>query len=133
MESLRTIKRKVVKVDVEKRIVTAGIVSTRFCRDILPVYKSEYMQIDYIREVLKWVFEYFNAYKESPGRQIQDLFMIEKDEMKIEQAELIESFLSRISDEFEEEKTFNTDYALDQAINYFKKRSLQLLLKEGSD
>ena len=125
------IRRKIVKGDIEKKIATAGIVSTEFCRDITKMYKPEYIQVDYIRQVLGWVFEYFNEYKKAPERQIQDMFIVEKDEMKQEQAELIETFLSRISKEYEEKETFNHQYAYDQAEFYFRKRSLQLLYERG--
>ncbi|KKM78063.1 hypothetical protein LCGC14_1363800, partial [marine sediment metagenome] len=131
MESVRMIRRKIVKGDIEKKIATAGIVSTEFCRDITKIYKPEYIQVDYIRQVLGWVFEYFNEYKKAPEKQIQDMFMVEKDEMKPEQAELIETFLSRISKEHEEKETFNHQYAYDQAELYFRKRSLQLLFERG--
>ncbi len=131
MESVRMIRRKIVKGDIEKKIATAGIVSTEFCRDITKIYKPEYIQVDYIRMVLDWVFEYFDEYKKAPERQIQDMFMVEKDEMKQEQAELVETFLSRISKEHEEKETFNHQYAYDQAERYFRKRSLQLLFERG--
>ncbi|KKL81870.1 hypothetical protein LCGC14_1990460 [marine sediment metagenome] len=131
MESVRMIRRKIIKGDIEKKIATAGIVSTEFCRDVTKIYKPEYIQVDYIRQVLDWVFEYFDEYKKAPERQIQDMFIVEKDEMKQEQAELIETFLSRISKEHEEKETFNHQYAYDQAEKYFRKRSLQLLFERG--
>lgn len=131
MESVRMIRRKIIKGDIEKKIATAGIVSTEFCRDVTKIYKPEYIQVDYIRQVLGWVFEYFDEYKKAPERQIQDMFIVEKDEMKQEQAELIETFLSRISKEHEEKETFNHQYAYDQAERYFRKRSLQLLFERG--
>ena len=131
MESVRMIRRKIVKGDIEKKIATAGIVSTEFCRDITKIYKPEYIQVDYIRQVLDWVFEYFDEYKKAPERQIQDMFIVEKDEMKQEQAELIETFLSRISKEYEEKETFNQQYAYKQAKYYFRKRSMQLLFERG--
>lgn len=131
MESVRMIRRKIIKGDIEKKIATAGIVSTEFCRDITKIYKPEYIQVDYIRQVLDWVIEYYNEYKKAPEKQIQDMFIVEKDEMKGEQAELIETFLSRISKEYEEKETFNYQYACDQAEKYFRKRSLQLLFERG--
>ncbi len=107
MESNRIIRRKIIKGDIEKRIATAGIISTEFCREIVTIFKPEYIQVDYIRKVLEWVFEYYTEYRKAPKKQIQDIFTVEKDEMRPEQSELVSGFLTRLSKEYEDKGSFN--------------------------
>lgn len=129
--SLRLAGRKVFKGDVEKKIATAGIVSTEFCQEVYRIYKPEYLQTDYVRIVMSWVLDYYERYHRAPGKQIQDIYNAERDELGEEQSYIVESFLDRISQEYEEESNFNYQYALDQAENYFRKRSLYLLFERG--
>ena len=121
------LRRRVVSGDTEKNIVTGMIVSSRFCRDVLPMLKFEYLQIDYAKTVVKWIMDYYKAYKEAPGKHIQDIFNMEKDGLKEAEASLIEKFLLGLSDRYEEQEQFNVEYLLDQAVGYFKVKSLDVL------
>jgi len=129
--SLRLAGRKVFKGDVEKKIATAGIVSTEFCREVYRMYKPEYIQSEYVRTVLSWVLDYYERYHHAPGKQIQDIFNSEKEELGEENKDIVASFLSRISEEYEQQGSFNYQYVLDQAQEYFRKQSLYLLFERG--
>jgi len=129
--SLRLVGRKVFKQDIEKKIATAAIVSMDFCKEIFSIYKPEYLRIDYIRRVVNWCMDYYKRYKTNPGKQIQDIFNSEKEEINFDEAEITKTFLLKISKEHEEEEVFNWQYVFDQAKNYFKERSLFLLFERG--
>ena len=107
---------------VEEKILVGLIVSDKFCRDVVPLLKSEYFVVPYAKVVSKWCSDYYNTYKKAPLGHIQDIFQTEKSNLKEEDANIISNFLTRLSRQFEEEESFNSDYLLDKAFNYFKKQ-----------
>lgn len=125
------IRRRKVSDDVEKNIITGMIVSGKYCRDILPMFKYEYLQADYVKKVAKWVLDYYSQYDRAPGVHIKTIYDVEKENLADSESELTAMFLSELSDRYEEE-SFNWDHLLDQATNYFKIRSLDILSRKVS-
>lgn len=121
------IRRYAVDNDIEKRIVTGLIVSDEFCTSIQKMIKIQYFQIDYARIIVGWIQEHFKTYKKSPGKNIQDIYKGEKDSLSEADSNLIGKFLSNLSAEYEESSSFNHNYLLDQARDYFRERSLSIL------
>ena len=123
--------RKRINKDIEKQIITAFIVSDSFCKKIKKSYRPEYLEIEYARVVSKWSLDYFNDYDKAPGIHIEDIFKIEKETIKEEQADLIEIFLETLSNEYEREKSFNVDFLVTSAKDYFERRSLEIFYRKG--
>lgn len=111
----------------EEKILMGMIVSTPFCRDVLPMFNYKYLKVDYIRKVAKWALDYYKKYEEAPNRTIQDIFENERKKIDPSEAELIEAFLTKLSSEYEREENFNVAYHLDAAEEYFKKRAVMVL------
>ena len=114
----------------EEQDITLGmIISTDFLKRVRPMYKSEYFKLHYAKTVSTWCIEYYDKYKKAPFKDIKSLFEAKKRTLPTEsQVELIDTFLSRISDKFEEEdEHYNVDYNVDKAKNYFKGSSLEIL------
>ena len=111
----------------ERKLATALIVSTEFCKEIAPVYKAEYIQSPYVRTVARWALDYFRQYAEAPNREIETIYQAEKQNLKDTERELIESFLASISAEYERQEQFNWRYVLDKTLEYFRRRSLEVL------
>ena len=120
------LRRRIIDNTIEDKILTGMIVSSKFCRDIKKFYKKEYLLTSYAQIIARWCLDYSQKYKEAPGKKIQDIFQIEKDNLKEADTEIIVSFLSRLSTQFEQEESFNEEYILDKAKEYFKKRSLKI-------
>jgi replicative DNA helicase len=59
---------------------------------------------------------------------IKDIFLAEKQQLQLEDANLIEAFLTKISNQFENEEPFNEEYLRDKTLNYFKKRSMKITI-----
>ena len=125
------LRRKKINKDIEKQIITAFIVSDSFCKKIKNSYKPEYLEIDYARTVAKWSQDYYDDYSKAPGIHIEDIFKIEREHLKEDEADLIEIFLETLSAEYERAEVFNTDYLVTNAKAYFKKRALEILFKKG--
>jgi len=126
----RILKREVVSSNAEKKFITGLIMSTKFCQDVKSIYKEEYLELEYAKRVAKWAFDYFKKYKESPKTNIQSIYDSEKENLKEDESEIIESFLDGISEQFSQEG-LNEIYLLDQTKEYFRKRSLDILFTKG--
>jgi len=119
-----------VDLEVEKAILTGLIASTEFAREILPELDFSYLQSDAIRMVAGWVLDYFRRYREAPGKKVEEIFLQEKQRMKSEKADLIGQLLQELSSRWVQEGSFNIQYYVDQALGYFRRRSLRLLSAE---
>jgi len=117
--------------EIEKKIVTGLIVSTQFCRDVVPMLRLEYFEVDYARTVAGWIKIYYSKYKKAPGAHIQDLFTYRRRNMNVDMADLISAFLSGLSEQYvldsEKEEEFNSAYLVDQTQQYFTKQALLLM------
>ncbi len=129
---MAVLRRRVIDNSIEDRILTGMIVSTPFCRDIKKIYRKEYFVNPYAQVVAKWCQDYFQRYKDAPSGKIQDIFHIEKENIKEADADIISAFLTKISAQFEQEESFNEDYIFDEAEKYFKKRSMKITVDNVS-
>ncbi len=108
---------------VESQIVTGMIVSDRFLEQISVIYKNQ-LQVPFTKQVAKWCMEYYEQYKKAPNKHIQDIYEHNKKRLKEEESFLIQEFLSTISKKHSKTKTFNVNYILDSAEEYFRTLSL---------
>jgi len=119
--------RREVDTESEKRVLTGAIVSTDFLKTVASLYNPSYFVNDYARMVMQWCLDYFATYKKSPGKIIQDIFEVDQENIQFEDRDIIATLLLRISKQYEHGAPFNTDYAVDQAIGYFKRRELHII------
>ena len=119
-------RRQAVNNTIEDKILTGMIISTKFCRDINRLYKKEYLLTSYAQIIARWCLDYYRKYREAPIKKIQDIYHLEKSKLKEADTEIISAFLSKLSDQLEQEESFNAEYIFDKAKEYFKKRSLSI-------
>jgi len=124
-----TVKTKKINSRIERRIVIGMIVSDAFLRDIVPLYKPTFLRSTFARTVAAWCMSYYKKYKKAPGRTIQNLFEEKVNKgLSDEVADVIERFMSGLSDEYENIETFNAQHLVDVAEEYFKGQSLSVLV-----
>jgi len=121
-------RRQIVDTDIQRKIITGMIVSTEFCRDVIPMIEKDYFS-GYIKRVIYWVTDYYKRYQQAPKKHIQDIYEVEKENLQESEAQLIETFLFSLSSEYEK-ISFNVDYYLDEAEKFFKKKGIDLLAKK---
>ena len=120
-----------IKKDDEKSILISSIVSTNFLKQTEHFLYVDSFQIPYARKIFKWVKDYYNKYDEAPNKNISDIFESEKRWIDETDAELIEGFLSSISNQYIKEKdNFNASYSVDKAKQYVKEQELKQKIKE---
>jgi replicative DNA helicase len=123
---MSALRRRRIDSTIEKRILTGMIVSKRFLQEVKPLLNLDYFESDFTRKVAQWSLNYFLHYDDAPKEHIQDIYNRESDKLKEEDAELISKFLKDISSRYEQDPDINVDYLLDQTMDYFKKRELEI-------
>jgi len=119
---------------IERQILIAMIISDDFFKNILDHIKLDYFQSKAARLVARWCLSYYRKYGKPPKRNIQQIYDDYKDQIDEDVAEYLERLLLSLSNQYDYEpnEDFNTDYFVDRAITYFKKRKLEAL-KEKID
>lgn len=123
---MRLLKRRV-STESEDKILTAFIVSSKFCKEVFPITNLEYFQTDYAKKIIEWTKEYFDKYQTCPDRQIKEIFNYHKSDLKEADAENIGLFLTKLSDQYETDEKFNSDYYIDQAVEYFRSQAVRII------
>lgn len=115
----------------ERRIIKGMIVSNQFLGGISSIYKAELMSIPYAKQVARWCLMYYQKYGRAPKKHIQDIYESHaRKGLPSDQQDMIAEFLQSISKEFQKETKFNAQYGLDQAEEYFKSRSFEVLKED---
>ncbi len=125
-------KREGVDASTERLICTGMVVSDRVCRELAQCYRPELMTTDFTRWVGDVCIAFFEKHGTAPRKHVQDLFHTASRRGRMEpgQVRLIREFLKGISSEYERADHFNEGYVMDQAIHYFRGRSLYLIKEE---
>lgn len=110
----------------ERRIVTGLIVSDVFCTDIVPKIYLDYFTNNYLRKIATWCLDFYAKYSKAPGKHIQDIFEDKKNNLEEIEAELIENLLVSLSDQYTDANSLNTEYLVESAVTYFRKRELEI-------
>lgn len=128
-------KLEIVNRGIDRQLLTAMVVSTRYLRETVEIYSSSFFSATYMQIVAKWCFDYFEKYEAAPGRHIQDIYdsAVRKeteDMIRPEELDLVQKFLLSISSEYDASVDLNIDYLLDETIKWWRKQDLKGLLRE---
>lgn len=125
--------RKVIGSSVEKQIITAMIVSTHFLSKVQPLINLDFFANDFAQIIGKWVLEYYSNYKKAPEANIQKIYEVNKNNIDKASADIVSTFLKKISSEYVDNQGTNDDYIYDNALNYFSRRDMELRSKKVLD
>ncbi|HUT42701.1 MAG TPA: hypothetical protein VMW95_00085 [Desulfobacterales bacterium] len=105
----------------ERRIITAMIISTNYLKQVHGIYRSESLKTKFTKTIAAWCIEYYEEYKEAPAKHIQDIFHSKtKQNFAADQVEDISDFLTEISEEYETSEQLNVEYLLRQTEAHFR-------------
>jgi hypothetical protein len=124
--------RKTINTDSEKILVTGLITSDKFIKSVEPYLKSNLtlLKTSYARMVSSWCLDFYDKYKVAPKKNIQQIYEDKKLELEEDTLEIISELLAGLSKNYEREKNFNEEYAIDQALNYLNLNDLERLENE---
>ncbi len=121
------VNRTVIEHSIEDKIVIGMIMSLKFLREIFPSFKFEYLKSNFAKRVCGWALEYYTNYDKPAKQHIKDIFEIERENISSEEAAIIEAFLTKLSIQYTEEQEINEDYFIDKAIEFFKRREVEII------
>lgn len=123
-------RRRKVDTEIEKDIITGLIVSDSFCRDLLPICRGSYFQTDLGKLLYGWVHAYYEEYSKAPGKDIKNIYLVERKSLEEEKGEVVEKFLTNLSEGYEQKEQINEEYLKDYSIRYIKERALTIKVDE---
>lgn len=114
-------KRIRVNTTTEDLILTGMIVSDRFIREVQDVLDLKLFKSSRSKIVARWCMDYYNQHNKAPSAHIQDIFNqnVEKEKIDEGDVQLIGRILERISNEHERSNSFNIDFVLKRAEEFF--------------
>lgn len=120
-----------VSVTEEKRIVTGLITSTKFNEAVKQIIDLEYFTNSYLKTLAEWSTTFFEEHGKAPFKHIQDIYESELPTLKESDSELISDLLKMLSEQYDPD-TANVDYLKDCALDYFRKRELEIVVNNVS-
>lgn len=134
--SLKNIRRIAVDTSGEDNLMIGLIVNDDFCRRVLPMVKDDFLVVRQNRRIVQWITRYFEKYGKAPRQEIQPIYQAESKRMEANgqqaEADLVGDFLAALSDHYQkQEEGAETDWGhrADLAVEYLRKRSLELVAK----
>lgn len=125
------ITRTKIDTSTDDKILIGMIVSTAYLEKIERIYQSDLLESLYSQTVARWCLEHFQKYFTAPGVHIKEMYQSKlSTHQDADTMDLIGSFLSRISDEYEKAPHINADFLFDETNKVFKKRALKQLKDE---
>lgn len=110
---------KTVDVSIESRIVSNLIMSTQLLSRVRPYADPKLLESNLSRIVCGWVFEYYDMCNKAPGPTIKDIFIVKRDTLGKDDADMIAEYLSNCSDEW---KPTNDKYIEDLCLKHWQER-----------
>jgi replicative DNA helicase len=118
--------RKEISSTQEDKIVIGMVMSSKFIREVAPIYEPEFLLNSFARIVCEWVISYYEKYDVAPKYQIKDIFDEQKENLEKAEEQIISQFLTKLSKLYSEQEEINEDYFIDLAMNYITKRKLEI-------
>lgn len=118
-----------VKMDKERQVMTALILNTDVCSQLLPDLKPEYFTTSWIATIFKWIRSYFDLYHAAPEGNLREYYENEvalNAKISDTDAEAIGETLRTLS-EVSPETINNPDFYIKSGRQWAKVRSLELL------
>lgn len=112
---------------IERKIIILFITSTEFNQKLQDLWEPALFESGTAKRMATWCLEYYKKYEKAPGKDIEPIFYekVKKGLPKDLAEEIEQDILPGLSDESDEEPV-DTDYMIDQAIQYFNSRRLLL-------
>lgn len=118
---------------IETLIATAMIMSNSFNLKVRTLFNPDYIQNSTLRVICDRSLIYFNENDKSPGLGlIRDIFDVEAEYIDEPTNRLIDQFLLKVKERYDEGQTINDDYVWEVASEYFTKRELKIRIDKAA-
>lgn len=114
----------------DRRILTGLIVSKDYITQIRGHWNPMIINDSTIRMLSGWCIDYYDKYKDAPGKDIENIFEEKTAKLKNEVVKDIENILDSLSHEFTRQGKFNTQYLVDQTEKYVQEKNIDDLVSQ---
>ena len=115
----------------ERDLLIGLITSEKFCREMCPTLNPRLLEVEYARTVAGWIKDFYSEFKKAPGKDIMKLYRAHCEEITDEDLQdNILTFIEKICKDYDNLKTFNDEFVLQESITYLKGRSLKNLSED---
>lgn len=125
------VSRRQLSFNIEKQILVNLITNTEYCAAVIPALDERYFKSKYSAILISWIKYYFNTYHKAPQQGITDIFLSESASLDADVKDQISTILEHLSEDIEQE-AHNTEYLVDAAHNFLKKKHLELQIQVAS-
>ena len=112
---------------IEELILLGMITQTEFLQRIVPRIDLEFFKSHEIRIIATWILNYYTNHNKAPGLEIETICQVETRNDKTLQRAKLESLLTLTLVQLD--SPFNTEYVLRKALEFFKRRSLNITVE----
>ena len=110
----------------ERKIIIGLITSTNYLIEIHSIWNPQLIESSTAKQIAGWCWEYYDKYRKSPGKDIEDIFYKKLKTLPKDVGEDIENnILPNLSEEYTRKK-FDLKYLVDETKIYFSERHLLL-------
>ncbi len=112
---------------IERQIVIGLIVSTDYLQEFTQIYQSNLIESSTAKKIIGWCITYFEKYKKAPFKNIENIYLVELKEGRI-QEEFADEFENDILPDLNDEYvhgSFNIQYLIDNTYKRFQIKHLQ--------
>ncbi|MFA5419957.1 MAG: hypothetical protein WC341_16005, partial [Bacteroidales bacterium] len=106
------------------------ITSTPLLARLKGIAEPQLFESSYARVVAGWIWEYYELTSVAPERGMQDIYQRKLVDLDEDLRDLIATFLTNLSQEWERATPNNVDFSFEEDLHYFKVQSLKKL-KDG--
>lgn len=109
----------------EKRILWGSVFSKEYLQEMGQLYDASYFENSYVKFLIEKCLDYYDQYNDAPGySEIKN--EVDRQDFINEDREVYEKLILDVSQTFEKGSRINSERILDQTIEYFKKRELEI-------
>jgi hypothetical protein len=125
-------KRKIIDVSSEQKIITAMVVSKEFLAQTWSVIDLELFKSKPLKQVARWCISYYQKYQDAPKRQIESIYYgwVGKGKASEDMISSMSAVLEYLSTQYEENTDLNVPYLLDVTAEYFNLKRIEQLKDE---
>jgi replicative DNA helicase len=121
------VKKTVIDMGEERRILTHMIVSSEFLDSISSFVDPRLFDSSYIKILAKWIMEFYQISKVAPGKAIQDIWRAKQSELSEDDQKLVGELIQSLSEDWSKGEPNNVPYTSETAKKFFKIQSLKKL------
>ncbi len=115
----------------ERKLITYCITSDDFLQAMIPVCEPSYLALGYSQRIWGWCKDYFEEYKKAPSRNIQDMYLLNRDTMEPADQDMITTFLADLSEQYDGDAP--TEFDINNAKDYLTFRKAGVLEQRIKD